>query len=90
MERTGDSGEFQRDASIIVDSTIAQGGSPCGFTTHAGENKIKEGIAALLSEYHQYVPRIRPGGNVTLTMHQVNEDGAGPFKCEFVSHLSVV
>lgn len=71
----------QQDTSIIRDSEINQNlVNKCGRTQLKGnidigqntENYIRNGT----------ITKVRRGGVVAVNLHQVNADGAGPYKCD--------
>ncbi|EJD50796.1 hypothetical protein AURDEDRAFT_111958 [Auricularia subglabra TFB-10046 SS5] len=71
---------FQQDSSIIRDREIARGkASPCGRTKAGGVNDIEGNLAAAVSDG---LPTAGENGQVSMTLHQVNGDGAGPYTCE--------
>ncbi|ORZ31897.1 hypothetical protein BCR44DRAFT_1404934 [Catenaria anguillulae PL171] len=73
---------FQRDTSVIRDSEIRSGrASPCGRTIAGGNNDIQAGVAAIMQDLGG-LPEVTPGSQLTLTVHQVNADGAGPYRCD--------
>ncbi|KAI9188196.1 hypothetical protein H9P43_002598 [Blastocladiella emersonii ATCC 22665] len=78
---------FQQDASIIRDGEIAEGGSPCGRTLGGGNNDIKTGMSAMKAELGG-LPMVAPGQPLTLTVHQINADGAGPYTCDISTTAS--
>lgn len=65
------------------DSTRFRGQSrqTVGETIGAGANNIKQGTAAILAETGSKLPQVTPGGELTMKLHQVNADGAGPYTC---------
>ncbi|KAG8756672.1 hypothetical protein FRC12_010490 [Ceratobasidium sp. 428] len=61
---------YQQDTSIIRDSEIMTGKvGPCGRT------KQRAATATGL-------PSVSPLGEIQMTLHQVNQDGAGPYNCD--------
>lgn len=52
-----------------------------GETLEGGDNDPEAGTAAILAENGGVLPQITPGGEVQMTLHQVNADGAGPYTC---------
>ncbi|EJD46812.1 hypothetical protein AURDEDRAFT_113635 [Auricularia subglabra TFB-10046 SS5] len=71
---------FQQDTSIIRDREIARGtASPCGRTKAGGVNDIASSLAAAVADG---LPTADADGQVGMTLHQVNQDGAGPYTCE--------
>ena len=72
---------FQKDSSIIRDREISAGGSPCGRTNAGGPNNMDAMVSAATAGP---VARVTStGGVLTMTMHQVNGDGAGPYSCDW-------
>jgi hypothetical protein len=52
-----------------------------GETLQGGDNDPEAGTAAIMAESGDELPQITPGGEVQMTLHQVNGDGAGPYTC---------
>jgi hypothetical protein len=52
-----------------------------GETLEGGDNDPEAGTTAILAESGGVLPQISPGGQVQMTLHQVNTDGAGPYTC---------
>jgi len=52
-----------------------------GETLQGGDNEAESGTAAIMAESGDELPQITPGGEVQMTLHQVNGDGAGPYTC---------
>ncbi|KAI5861645.1 hypothetical protein GGS23DRAFT_575982 [Durotheca rogersii] len=52
-----------------------------GETIGAGNNNLEQGTQAILAETGDQLPQVTPGGQLTMTLHQVNADGAGPYSC---------
>ncbi|KAF8689118.1 hypothetical protein RHS03_09259, partial [Rhizoctonia solani] len=70
---------FQTDTSIIRDKEIASGDAgPCGRTLAGGVNDMGAQMEAAASAG---LPSAAEDGTVTMTIHQVNGDGAGPYEC---------
>lgn len=65
------------------DSTRFRGNSAdtVGETLANGDNNLESGTRAIMSELGDQLPQITPGGEVQMTLHQVNGDGAGPYTC---------
>lgn len=87
---------MQTDTSIIRDREIASGDAgPCGRTLAGGVNDMAtqlEGKVLQRSEEPRLTPQSTAAssaglpsasadGTVTMTIHQVNGDGAGPYEC---------
>jgi len=71
---------FQQDTSIIRDEEIADGeAGPCGRTLAGGVNDVAAGVEAASSAG---LPSMSATGQVSMTIHQINGDGAGPYTCE--------
>lgn len=68
---------FQQDATRFRGASKAT----VGETVGAGANNIESGTTKILSENGGTLPQVTPGGEVTMTLHQVNGDGAGPYTC---------
>ncbi|KAK7422965.1 1,3-beta-glucanosyltransferase gas1 [Neonectria punicea] len=68
---------FQQDATRFrgdAEDTV-------GETIGAGDNDLESGTSAILDETGDDLPQITAGGELTMTLHQVNSDGAGPYTC---------
>ncbi|KAI0380445.1 hypothetical protein F5Y04DRAFT_281831 [Hypomontagnella monticulosa] len=52
-----------------------------GETIGAGNNDLEQGTQAILAETGDQLPQVTPGGQLKMTLHQVNADGAGPYTC---------
>jgi hypothetical protein len=66
---------FQQDTSIIRDNEIASGKTGgCGRTKIGGNNDVASQLSALAASG---TPSAAADGSVTMTIHQVNQDGAG-------------
>ena len=65
-----DTTRFRGDAADTVGETLA-----------AGDNDIESGTQAIMAEMDDDLPQITPGGELSMTLHQVNTDGAGPYSC---------
>jgi len=53
-----------------------------GETLEGGDNDPETGTTKILAENGgNKLPQITPGGEVQMTLHQVNADGAGPYTC---------
>lgn len=71
---------FQQDSSIIRDQEIQSGeASPCGRTLVGGVNQIASNVEEASSAG---LPSMSANGQITMTLHQVNGDGAGPYTCD--------
>ncbi|GAB1522160.1 hypothetical protein RhiTH_005271 [Rhizoctonia solani] len=77
---------FQTDTSIIRDKEIASGDAQaCGRTLAGGVNDM----AAQMSEASSAgLASVGSDGSVTMTVHQVNGDGAGPYTCDVSADAS--
>ena len=53
----------------------------CGSTKEGGVNDAESGTATVMQQNGNTLPQITPGGQVMMTLHQVNSDGAGPYTC---------
>ncbi|CCG83311.1 Predicted protein [Taphrina deformans PYCC 5710] len=72
---------FQVDTSIIRDRDMATAGV-CGKTLAGGPNDVTAGMKA--AEASGNVAQVRAStGVVTMTIHQVNADGKGPYTCMY-------
>ncbi|GAP88553.1 putative mas3 protein [Rosellinia necatrix] len=66
-----DSTRFRGDQADSVGETLA-----------GGDNNIEQGAQAIMAETGDQLPQITQGGELTMTLHQVNADGGGPYTCE--------
>lgn len=66
------------------DSTRFKGASADTFgeTVGAGANSLETGTKAIMAETGDQLPQVSQGGEITMTLHQVNADGGGPYTCE--------
>jgi len=69
---------FQQDSTRFKGDNAAT----CGQTLGGGENDITAGTKAVLAMNGNQLPQISPGGTISMTLHQVNGDGAGPYTCQ--------
>ncbi|KAI0195055.1 hypothetical protein F4808DRAFT_332006 [Astrocystis sublimbata] len=53
-----------------------------GETVGAGDNDIETGTQAIMAETGDQLPQISQGGELNMTLHQVNSDGGGPYTCQ--------
>ena len=65
-----DTTRFKGDAADTVGETLG-----------GGTNDIETGVKAVMQNMGDTMPQITPGGMVMMTLHQINGDGAGPYKC---------
>ncbi|KAK4109258.1 hypothetical protein N656DRAFT_346288 [Canariomyces notabilis] len=65
-----DSTRFRGDAAETFGETLA-----------AGDNNLEAGTRAIMAETGDSLPQVTAGGEVQMTLHQVNSDGAGPYEC---------
>jgi hypothetical protein len=74
----------QQDATIIRDAEIsANVVNECGRTELSGNIDIGENTENAIAA--GAVTQVKAGTRMTVTIHQVNADGAGPFACDLVS-----
>lgn len=52
-----------------------------GETLGGGDNDIEQGTQAILAETGDQLPQVTAGGELNMTLHQVNSDGGGPYTC---------
>ncbi|KAH6660738.1 hypothetical protein BKA67DRAFT_653899 [Truncatella angustata] len=52
-----------------------------GETVGAGNNNLETGTKAIMAETGDQLPQVSQGGELTMTLHQVNADGGGPYTC---------
>jgi len=68
---------FQQDSTIFKQGNQAQrnvaAAKGCGRTLKAGENSI--------ANFDGPIAQVKEGGQLTMTVHQINADGAGPYTC---------
>ncbi|KAF3922614.1 hypothetical protein AA313_de0208389 [Arthrobotrys entomopaga] len=64
---------FQQDTTIFKGQRTVASAQGCGKTLEGGVNKI-DGFTGTMAQVTQ-------GGKVSMTLHQVNTDGAGPYTC---------
>ncbi|KAI0023896.1 hypothetical protein F4780DRAFT_28454 [Xylariomycetidae sp. FL0641] len=73
----------QQDATIIRDAEIASNVvNECGRTELGGNIDIGENTENALAAGK--VTQVQSGTQMTVTIHQVNADGAGPYTCDLV------
>ncbi|KAL5640119.1 hypothetical protein ACGC1H_007417 [Rhizoctonia solani] len=71
---------FQQDTSVIRDREIASGKvGPCGRTSQKGAIDMAAEMEAASSAG---IPSATASGEIQMTLHQVNQDGAGPYTCD--------
>ncbi|KAJ7125329.1 hypothetical protein C8R44DRAFT_852117 [Mycena epipterygia] len=71
---------FEQDTSVIRNNAIASGKTGvCGSTKIGGNNDVATQLAAASQAG---LPTAAADGTVTMTIHQVNQDGAGPYTCD--------
>lgn len=65
------------------DSTRFRGDSAESFgeTLGAGDNQPEAGTQTIMDLTGDQLPQVSQGGQLQMTVHQVNADGAGPFTC---------
>ncbi|KAF2398290.1 hypothetical protein EJ06DRAFT_538861 [Trichodelitschia bisporula] len=68
---------FQQDSTRFR----GQNKATCGQTLGGGENDIEAGTQAVLQQNGGTLPQVTAGGELQMTLHQVNGDGAGPYTC---------
>jgi len=71
---------FEQDTSVIRDNAIASGQTgACGKTKAGGNNDVASQLAAASNAG---LPTTSSAGELTMNLHQVNQDGAGPYTCD--------
>lgn len=71
----------QQDATIIRDAEIkANVVNECGRTELSGNIDVGENTENALAA--KQVTQVKAGSKITVTIHQVNADGAGPYACD--------
>ncbi|KAK3398487.1 hypothetical protein B0T20DRAFT_498358 [Sordaria brevicollis] len=68
---------FQQDTTRFR----GQAAKTVGQTIKSGVNKVEEGTQAILDITKDSLPQVTAGGTLEMTLHQINQDGAGPFNC---------
>ncbi|KAK0743738.1 hypothetical protein B0T18DRAFT_327713 [Schizothecium vesticola] len=68
---------FQQDATRFRGDAAETFGETLG----GGDNALEAGTAAIMAETGDQLPQVTPGGEVQMTLHQVNADGGGPYTC---------
>ncbi|KAL2127681.1 hypothetical protein VTI74DRAFT_10319 [Chaetomium olivicolor] len=65
------------------DSTRFRGAAAntVGETLAGGANKLEAGTKAIMAESGDSLPQVTAGGELQMTLHQVNADGGGPYTC---------
>jgi len=69
---------FQQDSTRFKGDNAAT----CGQTLGGGENDIVAGTKAVMAMMGGQLPQVSAGGEISMTLHQVNGDGAGPYTCQ--------
>jgi len=69
---------FQQDSTRFKGEAKAT----CGETLGGGTNDIETGVKAVMGMMGDTLPQVSAGGNIQMTLHQVNGDGAGPYACQ--------
>ncbi|CAE6436217.1 unnamed protein product [Rhizoctonia solani] len=71
---------FQQDTSVIRDREIESGKvGACGRTSQKGAIDMAAEMEAAASNG---IPSATASGEIQMTLHQVNQDGAGPYTCD--------
>lgn len=68
---------FQQDATRFR----GEAKDTVGETVGQGTNQVESGTAEIMSLSGDSLPQVTQGGEVQMTLHQVNGDGAGPYTC---------
>jgi hypothetical protein len=68
---------FQQDSTRFRGDAAAT----CGETLGGGANDVNAGTAQVMQLSGAALPQVSAGGSLMMTVHQVNSDGAGPYKC---------
>lgn len=68
---------FQQDATRFRGASA----DTFGETVGQGANNLESGMSKIMAETGDTLPQVTPGGQLTMTLHQVNSDGAGPYQC---------
>ncbi|POW14365.1 hypothetical protein PSHT_07425 [Puccinia striiformis] len=64
---------FQADSGVIRQGDIDRGTASHGYSSH--------NLQLPHSAENEGLPDLAPGGRITITTHQINADGAGPYSC---------
>lgn len=64
---------FQRDSTRFRGAQA----DTFGETLAGGDNNLEAGTRAIMAETGEQLPQITQGGEVSMTLHQVNADGGG-------------
>lgn len=64
---------FQQDSTIFKNQRTVAQAQGCGSTLGGGKNSI--------ADFAGTMAQVAQGGTVSMTVHQVNADGAGPYIC---------
>jgi hypothetical protein len=68
---------FQQDATRFRGDAA----DTVGETLGGGDNDVEAGTQAIMAETGDILPQVTQGGELSMTLHQVNSDGAGPYTC---------
>ena len=68
---------FQQDTTRFRGETA----DTFGETLAGGPNEVESGTQAVMSQSGDQLPQVSAGGQIDMTLHQVNADGAGPYEC---------
>lgn len=68
---------FQADSTRFKGDAAAT----CGETLGGGTNDIQAGTAQVMQLNGATLPQVSAGGQIMMTVHQVNPDGAGLYTC---------
>ncbi|KAH8912818.1 hypothetical protein BR93DRAFT_984096 [Coniochaeta sp. PMI_546] len=68
---------FQQDSTRFK----GEAADTFGETVGAGTNNLEAGTKAIMAETGTQLPQVSQGGEIQMTLHQVNADGGGPYSC---------
>ncbi|ORY09978.1 hypothetical protein BCR34DRAFT_358912 [Clohesyomyces aquaticus] len=68
---------FQQDSTRFKNAAANE----CGETLGGGTNNVETGTKAVMAMMGGTLPQVSAGGELSMTLHQVNADGAGPYTC---------
>jgi hypothetical protein len=71
---------FQQDTTVFKGQRQVSTASGCGKTIQSGTIDIASAMADVIDQ-NGGLPQVTAGGQVSMTLHQVNADGAGPYTC---------
>ncbi|RVD85114.1 uncharacterized protein DFL_003445 [Arthrobotrys flagrans] len=70
---------FQQDSTIFKDQRSVAAAQGCGTTLGGGKNSVSGSVPAMAQAGD--IAQVSPGGTLSMSLRQVNADGAGPYTC---------